>query len=220
MTAVSVLMTFSRGAFLGMATVALLYLLSRRRFSTIVVVAVVLAASFLLLPGAVRDRAMMGIEGGNVDVISAGRTDGIWMPLLGYAVESPIIGHGLAATLWSEPMRKDPSFHVGHAHSAYINTFLDMGLVGLILLPGFFVLQISEFRRLSTDNSVSPLLRGIFKGAAAGVVVYFIQGMTDDRFTPTASQITLWFLIGLSFGKSSELLRPVLQRGASWQPTR
>jgi O-antigen ligase len=104
-------------------------------------------------------------------------------------------------------MKKDPTFDVGHAHNAYLNTFLDMGAVGLVLLLGFFVMQLREFRQLGRDASIAPLLQGVFQGAAVGVIVLFVQGLTDDRLTPTASQISLWFMIGMSIGASERLLR-------------
>ncbi|MBK4739035.1 O-antigen ligase family protein [Noviherbaspirillum pedocola] len=207
MVVAATLMTFSRGAFVGTAVVTVLFLLSRRKFYVIVIGVVLLGASVPLLPEAIRERALVGIEDRNVNVIAAGRTDKIWLPLLDFALEDPVLGHGLAATLWSEPMKKDPTFDVGHAHNAYLNTFLDMGAVGLVILLGFFILQLREFRQLGRDASIAPLLQGVFQGAAVAVIVLFVQGMTDDRLTPTASQISLWFVIGMSIGMSERLLR-------------
>ena len=43
--------------------------------------------------------------GGGLNAITAGRVDGIWLPLLPEVLKHPIFGTGHSSILWSEAMR-------------------------------------------------------------------------------------------------------------------
>jgi O-antigen ligase len=161
------------------------------------------ATALLVLPDAVFHRVLHG-SGQGLDAISAGRIEGIWLPLLPEVLRSPIYGSGLGSILWSEPMRVGVGvtiLGVTQAHSAYLETLLDMGVVGLILLCAYFVHVWKGFRALSVDPALNPTLRGFYQGAAAGLVSFMVAGIAGSYLTPATEQIFLWLAVGMMYGQ-------------------
>jgi O-antigen ligase len=200
---VALMLTFSRGGFLAFVVVNVLFLLWRRSAKTLVFLGLLAAIALIFLPGAVYDRIATGY-GSGLNAISAGRIEGIWLPLLPEVLRSPIYGNGLGSILWSEAMRVGAGvtvLGVRQAHSAYLETILDMGIVGLILLGAYFVHALKGFRVLSVDPALSPTLRGFHLGAAAGLVSFLIAGIAGSYLTPVAEQTFLWLAIGMMYGQ-------------------
>jgi len=200
---VALTLTFSRAAYLGFAVVNVLFLLWRRNAKALIFIGLLAAAALLLLPGAVYDRVTLGF-GEGLDTISAGRIDSIWLPLLPEVLRSPIYGNGLGSILWSEAMREGfgvTVVPVAQAHSAYLETVLDMGIAGLLLLCAYFVHVWKGFRALSVDPAVSPAQRGFYQGAAAGLACFAVTGITGGFLTPANYHFFLWLAIGMMYGQ-------------------
>jgi O-antigen ligase len=204
---IALVLTFSRGAFLGFILVNVLFLLWRRNAKTLILFGLLAACVLLLLPDAVYDRVTTGFGhgfGSGSVAISAGRIEYIWLPLLPELPRSPIYGHGLGSILWSEPMRRGAGLTilpVGHPHNAYLQALLDMGIAGLILLCAYFVHVWKGFRALSVDPALSPTLRGFYLGAAAGLASLLISYVTDSSLRPGPEQSFLWLAIGMMYGQ-------------------
>jgi len=199
----ALVLTFSRGAFLGFIVVNVLFLLWRRNAKTLVFLGLMVAVALFLIPGAVYDRVATGF-GSGLDAISAGRIEGIWLPLLPEILRSPIYGSGLGSILWSEVMRGERGvtiLGVTQAHNAYLETVLDMGIAGLILVCAYFGHVWKDFRALSVDPSSSPTLRGFYLGAAAGLVSFLVAGIAGSYLTPVTEQSFLWLAIGMMYGQ-------------------
>ncbi len=77
MVTIALLLTFSRGAFLGFVIVNVIYLCSRRTLKTMILAAIGLPLALALAPGAIWSRLQMGF-GEGMDEITAGRLDEIW----------------------------------------------------------------------------------------------------------------------------------------------
>ena len=202
-TAVALVLTFSRGAFVELAVVSALYVLWRRSFRTAVFAAVVCAAALLLAPSAVYERLATG-EGAGLNAISAGRVEGLWLPLLPEVVRHPLFGNGISSILWSEAMRRGAGQGVipaTHPHNAYLEALLDMGVVGTILLCAYFVHVFRGLRELSKHPGLEPALRGFFQGAAAGLIGMLVSDFTDSSLAPRPEQAFLWLAIGMMYGE-------------------
>ncbi len=200
---VALVLTFSRGAFVGFAVVNVLFVLWRRSVKTLVSFVLLAALALVLLPDAVYDRIGAGY-GDGADAISAGRIEGIWLPLLPEVLRSPILGQGLGSILWSEAMRKGAGvtiLAVTHPHNAYLQALLDVGVAGLVLLCAYFVHVWKGFASLSVDPEVSPELRGFYLGAKAGLASFLIAAATDSSLTPRPEQVFLWLAIGMMYGE-------------------
>jgi len=207
---VALMLTFSRGAFLGFIVINALFLLWHRNLKTLVLGVLLAAVVLLLLPDAVYDRVTTGFGrgfGSGSDMISAGRIDHLWLPLLPEVPKSPIYGHGLGSILWSEPMRRGAGvtfLAVGHPHNAYLQALLDMGIAGLILVCAYLAHVWKGFRTLSVDPALSPTVRGFFLGAAAGLLALLISYLTDSSLLPRPEQAFLWLAIGMMYGQRAK----------------
>ncbi len=197
--AAAVALTFSRGAYAGLLAVVVCVLVSRRRVLAILALTVALAGAASWLPSAVAERASTGLDSGDMENISAGRVDGIWRPLLPDVAASPLFGHGLSAILWSDAARRHTILPVGHTHSAYLGTLLDIGALGALVVAVFFLHMGKLFLRLAR-HLPDPLWRGFFRGAVACIILLLVQGLTDDSFSPSRSQPFLWLSYGVGLG--------------------
>src|SRR5579864_3544608 len=198
LTALSLVLTFSRGAFVALAVVNVLYVVWGRSVRTMVVAAVLAWA-----PAAVVERLMTG-EGGGLNAISAGRVNGLWLPLLPDVLRHPLFGNGISSILWSEAMRRGAGAQVlavTHPHNAYLEALLDMGVVGTVLLCSYFVHVWRRMRSVVREADVEPLLRGFYLGAAAGLLAMLVSDFTDSSLVPRPEQAFLWLAIGMMYGE-------------------
>jgi O-antigen ligase len=195
----AITLTFSRGAYLGFLAVVAYFLYTQRKFRIMLLGLVLIPATILLAPQAVVERATTGAQDRNIDTITAGRLDSIWRPLLPEVQSSPIIGNGLNSILWSDPARRGGILKVAHPHSAYLGVLLDLGLLGALVIILFFWHMRRLFNTLA-ERSNEPIWRGFFRGAVACILLLLVQGLTDDRFTPTFPQTFLWLAYGMALG--------------------
>jgi O-antigen ligase len=203
LTALALVLTFSRGAFVALAVVNVLYVLWRRSPRTVIAAAVVGVAVLLLAPAAVYERVAVG-HGAGMDAISAGRLNGLWLPLLPEVLRHPLFGNGISSILWSEAMRRGAGqqvLAVTHPHNAYLEALLDMGLIGTALLCAYFVHVWGRLRTLGKDPRLEPALRGFFQGAAAALLGMLVSDFTDSSLKPRPEQAFLWLAIGMMYGE-------------------
>jgi O-antigen ligase len=144
--------------------------------------------------------------GEGADAVSAGRIEGIWLPLLPEVLKSPFWGNGLGSTMWSSPMLSGVLDPTGHPHNAYLEGLLDMGIIGLGLLIAYYVDVWRRLRALGSDASLHPEMRGLFQGGAAALAVFLAAGMVGSTLRPSPEAAYLWIAIGLMYGLSSRRL--------------
>jgi O-antigen ligase len=203
LTAVALVLTFSRGAFVALAVVNVLYVLWRRSPRTVIAAAVVGVAVLALAPAVVYERLATG-EGAGLDAVSAGRLNGLWLPLLPEVLRHPLFGNGIRSILWSEAMRQGAGHQVlavSHPHNAYLEALLDMGVVGTALLCAYFVHVWRRLWALAKDPGLEPALRGFFQGAAAALLGMLVSDFTDSSLAPRPEQAFLWLAIGMMYGE-------------------
>lgn len=197
--ACAVILTFSRGAMLGLVCVAAAFLHQSRSASKFSFALLVLGAVLIFAPEEVFNRALHGVAERDTSSISAGRLDDIWKPMLPRILDSPIWGGGLSSIMWSPQMKSGQVLPVGHPHNAYLGLLLDVGVAGTLLVLGFWLYAWKLFRR-EAKSATSELGSGFFEGASVAIIILCVQGFTDDRFTPTYSQAYLWIAFGLALG--------------------
>jgi O-antigen ligase len=200
----ALLLTFSRGAFLGFILVNIIYLFSCRNRKVMLLALLLVPIALYLMPGAVMSRMEMGF-GSGANEVSAGRVEDIWAPLMPEIFDHPFFGNGLGAVMWAKAMVHQQMFQVGHPHNAFLQLYLDMGIVGFILIMGFWGYAWRTFRKLGKDARVAPELQGVFHGAAAGLVSFIVAGMAGSSFEPAPEQAFLWLAIGVMFGIQAKL---------------
>jgi O-antigen ligase len=197
--AFALLLTFSRGAFVGFLLINALFLAWKFNFKSASLAVGAFAICALLMPGYVYNRVLLGV-GESADAVSAGRIDGIWLPLLPETLKSPLWGNGLGSIMWSYPMQIDAMLTVGHPHNAFLEAVLDMGVIGLGLLLAYYWHVWRGFRALGSNAFLSPELRGFFQGATAGLLALLITGMAGSSLRPESEAVYLWMAIGMMYG--------------------
>jgi O-antigen ligase len=194
------LLTFSRGAFMGFMLIYLWLLAWKFNAKTASLAILVIVLAAFVMPNAVYYRISVGMDTGEADAVSAGRIEGIWLPLLPEVLKSPLWGHGLGSIMWSTPMLSGGMLTVGHAHNAYLEALLDMGLIGLGLLLVYFWHVWQGFRKLGSNSYLSAELRGFFQGATAALLAFLVTGMAGSSLRPTGEFAYLWLAIGVMYG--------------------
>jgi O-antigen ligase len=200
---VALVLTFSRGAIVELGVISVLYVVWRRSGRTLLFAGVAVAAVLVLAPEALFQRLETG-EGGGIDAISAGRVDGLWLPLLPEVLQHPLFGNGTNSILWSEAMRAGGGqqvLPVTHPHNAYLQALLDSGIIGTLMLCAYFVHVLRGLWGLSKDPRVEPALRGLFQGAAAALIGMLVSDFTDSSLAPRPEQAFLWLAIGMMYGE-------------------
>lgn len=208
MVITALLFTFSRAAFASVMLVNVLYLLHHRNGKALLVLGMLCVAGLLLLPEAVYERMATGF-GSGLNAITAGRLEGLWIPLLPEVLDSPIWGSGLSSILWSDAMHEAGGttvLVVTHPHNAYLEALLDVGLLGLAMILFFFFHIWRGFVTLGDDPEMHSMLRGFYEGAAAGLISFMATSFMGGSLAPRPEQAFLWVAIGLMYGQR---LRPV-----------
>lgn len=77
-----------------------------------------------------------------------GRTD-IWSALIPYAKKNILLGHGFGG-FWTTSLRNEIG---SHAHNGYLNTILDLGLVGVSLFIIFIIILLKRSLFLLNPNT-------------------------------------------------------------------
>lgn len=213
---VALMLTFSRGAFVGFALVNAWFLLTRRKLATLMVTAALFLALAMALPDAVLERIGFGWNAGSktANVVSAGRVEGLWLPLLSEVWKSPVIGNGIGSMLWSDALRNgtipigaNATTAMTHPHNAFLRTLMDMGVIGLVLIGAYFVHVWRGFCRLSHAPELSPEQRGFFAGAGIGLISFLAAGFVGSSLSPVPEQAFLWLAIGFMYGQQYRISR-------------
>jgi O-antigen ligase len=199
---VALVLTFSRGAMTGWLLVNALFLVWKFNARTMALALLAVAAALMLMPGAVVSRMSLGFVGGtDVNEISAGRIDDIWIPLLPEVFKSPLWGNGLESTMWSKALWSEQMLPVTHPHSAYLQAILDMGLLGTGLLLAYYWHVYRICRDLGSNAHLSPTMRGFYQGVVAGLLCFIVTGFAGSSLRPTPEFAFLWIAIGMMYGQ-------------------
>lgn len=198
--AIAVLMTFSRAGIAAFLFVNSVFLVRRRHLGALIAFTMIGLLLGLIFFEPIMERLTTGVDTGNRAEISAGRLDKIWLPLLDDLSPMWLFPHGPSAIMWSKPLLDGRMLFAGHTHSAYLGLIYDYGFILGALIVGFLLHLFREFRQYAKAES-DPALRHLFEGACVALLVIALQGISDDRFTPTIAQTPLWCAVGILIGR-------------------
>lgn len=215
--------TGSRGAAVAWAACAVVFGLLKWRkillFGPLVVI-----LGLMLVPGA-KERYLFGFSGDEHHLAISERSNTIteegydaynitsgrilvWPRVLETAMETPFLGRGMRAyeragvfdKLYLEGILTYGSGFFHHPHNAYLMIFLDMGILGLIIILAFYInLLLSAARafykgdRGSTERSMAGFL-------LAFTVVALVAGIFSGTLYPDQGSVLQWCTIGLFMG--------------------
>jgi O-antigen ligase len=216
LTGLGIVLTFSRGAFLGLAAMVAMYVFHFRRLKTALGVLTVVSVLVAFAPDAVWDRLGRGLDEATSstsaidakgDELTAGRAY-VWKQLAPEILRSPLWGRGLQSTQWSNHV-KTSSYHANHPHNMYLEILMDLGLLGAATMFLFYRYVWRSFRGLARHEGVPPPMRGYFLGASAAFVGMLIYGISNGHPYPAPEQIFFWISVGLAIGYSARAGQPV-----------
>jgi O-antigen ligase len=200
----ALLLTFSRGAFLGFILVNIVFLITRRSAKMYALAAVLIPIAVAFAPGALWDRVTMGV-GQGANEVTAGRTSEIWAPLVPELLDSPFYGQGTGAVMWSKAMREGRLPAVSHPHNAYLQAYLDMGIIGLLMLTAFWIYIWARCLRYGRDPRLPENLQGFFQGSAASIIAFLVAGFAGSSLEPDPAQVFMWLAVGMMYGLAKRL---------------
>jgi exopolysaccharide production protein ExoQ len=140
-------------------------------------------ACLLLIPDSSADGALMGMLRMGREDEDIGSLTGrlpIWQAISGDIAKQPILGYGYGG-FWTDQQVWDYSFirhwEFNHAHSAYLESLLNLGFVGLLL--GLFLVLSSAGAAATNFASTGDVG---FRFIAALMVLALVHGLVDSNF--------------------------------------
>lgn len=198
------LLTQSRGGWIGgVVAIALLGVLTDKRLRWLVPVGlIVMVIAFgyigwdkvgdLLVSDATE--AVVG------NLSSLGFRQEVWQVALWGIADFPFTGMGLgtfrevARLLY--PLNVAPGYDIAHAHNIFLQTALDLGIVGLIAYISLWIGSAFMLGRVlrHTDDR---FIRWLAIGASSCMAGYFVYGLSDAVALGAKPGIFFWWLLGI-----------------------
>lgn len=197
---VSVALTFSRASYVVALISIGVVLVLCKKWKVLLGVAIISPMIYMMIPNLILNRALTGLAENNVSVISAGRVDSIWEPLLeemSTDVELLLLGNGRYGIFDTTAYRSGAAFNVNNAHNILLDCICDGGVITLIFILCFFLHYLWKFYR-TLKLTTNPLHQSILLGSILGILGFIMKGATDGVFWPESSNAMVYVLLGLS----------------------
>jgi O-antigen ligase len=192
---VALLLSFTRGAWLGCGIGAVYLLWHYKRF-LIPLLPVAALLGYFLAPDYLQERARSIVE--NRADYSAGARRVMYRAGWAMIKAHPYFGIGPEGVQYEfDQYRPDtyiPIAWYGHLHSDYLQTAASRGLPALFFLVWFFVWVLRDQHRLASRDEDGWLARGI----AAASISYYVEGALEYNFG--GSQVVMLWLFLLALG--------------------
>lgn len=198
-SAVCMVFTQSRGAWLGLAAAAAIFILSRDKKLLILGIFGLLAAPFIIPPDVILRFISIGdltdsstafrvsIWLASIDMIRAFWPIGIGLGTQNFVFIYNIYGHSAAYAL--------------HSHNLYLQIIINLGIAGFIA----FVIYMSLFfkQTLLTLKQSDRFIKTIAASLCAAMVGFLIQGLTDNVWFNYRILSFFWLILAIGAGLTS-----------------
>ena len=203
LTAGTLLLTQSRGAWVGLGAAALAFFTwhaSRTRALAAVAVTALVILAVILGP----DR-LFNLAVGQLGPRMAGNVSGrieLWSRALYGIQDFPFTGMGMNAFRKVMPVLyptflTEPDADVSHAHNHLLQAALDLGLPGLIAYVSIW-LVVSVLLARAYRFGREPIYRVVAGGLGAGLVAHFVFSMTDAIPLGAKVGVLFWLTLALA----------------------
>lgn len=180
----ALIFTFSRGAWLGLATGLGFLALSRYNFRKVAGLGLMALAILLAIP-VTRNRLSLISEdassSAHVELNKAAFTE---------IKGSPILGNGLAGFRTTLEKQHFNGEILNYPHNILLNFWVEMGLLGLISFIWIIFLAFSQYQ---TNPQVLRL------GAVVFLIIMAVHGMFDVPYFKNDLSILFWFMLSISY---------------------
>lgn len=192
---------YSRAAYFTVILSSIIYLIVSRRTKFLPLLLVFAIAVLSVLSTSIIERASKGIGSGDLNQISSGRVDDIWLPLVSDYIRHPsklLFGNGRYAIVSSNATIRGAVLEgIKHPHNMFLELIMDAGLLGFTII---LVMLGGLMKRLR--NSIYRIryleLLEYRHAVFVSLLAYLIAGITDRSFFPYHANFFFWIIIGLS----------------------
>lgn len=193
-----IVFTWSRGAWLGvMLAVALFLLVMDKRWALAGFVAVFALPFILGSNNPIADRIL---SIGNTEDTSTAYRVSIWQASINLIRDFWLSGIGLGSDAFSMIYPKyalaGANFAL-HSHNLFLQIWVEMGVIGIV---SFFALIFAFIRQsfsLMVYRKRGGVCATVVLAAAAGVLGYLFQGLTDNVWYNYKMLLIFWIVVGL-----------------------
>jgi putative inorganic carbon (hco3(-)) transporter len=190
----TLLFSYSRGAYVGFIAGLVIYFLWRKRIVFPAILAVILLFfAYDILPQSVLQRInnTTGQEG-QLDADAASRITMWNLAWEGFA-RSPVIGNGLQSFYYYHaPDRK----LYNNPHNTHLNTLYETGILGYLVFLWLFVAAFLDANHLY-KTSPDPIAKGLAIGIIAATAALFVANLFGNRWTYLCLTSYFWILNGV-----------------------
>ena len=145
-------------------------------------------------------RASKGLDSGDRNQISAGRTDNTWLPLVEEYAQDPkklLVGNGRYAIVSSQAVTEGfTPDDFWHPHNMYLEMVMDAGMVGFVVIVPMFVMIFRKIYR-NIPNVQDLKIREYHYAVIVSMISYFVAGITGRSLFPGMKNSYLWIIMGI-----------------------
>lgn len=191
---------YSRTAYLVMIISFLFYLFISKRSKFLPVFLTIAFGLSFIVSASIIERASKGLEEHDLESISAGRIDGIWLPLIEEHTRDSkklLLGNGRYGMKISEAAQSSIMVSSSHPHNMYLEQIVDAGLIGFIIFILFFILLLQKISR-NLHYLPNGRLKEYHYAIYVSIISYMLAGMTGRSFFPMFLNSYLWIVIGIA----------------------
>lgn len=192
MLAVCLILTFSRGAWLGLAVSAFIFAMIKEPRLLVLFIILALVAPMFLPPVVINRIASIG----SLEDSSNAYRITIWIAALRMIKDYWLTGVGLGLAAFSRVYRDYmiAGAPAVHAHNLYLEICLELGILGIFALLWMVLRALSQaLTRLKDKDKTSYILTGIF-AALAG---HLFHGLFDYVWYSPKIVIAFWMFLGM-----------------------
>ncbi len=199
LSAVAVVMTFSRAGFLTLATTLVLFVLWLVRRRALGTAAILLVSGLLVVPLVPRGYADRLNTITDIEKDRTGSAVGRWndyQVALGVVAHNPIIGVGIGQDVLAMNEYRGASDWIS-VHNAFLQYAVDLGLPGLVLFVWMYVSCLATARRVAKVAAPDPAGRDLAH-LATGIQIALVGFGVAAFFHPIAYQFYFFTVGGMA----------------------
>ena len=197
---VALILTFSRGCWLGILfAIFILAVMIDRRFIILGIIALISLP--FILPETIINRFM---SIGNMEDSSTSYRVFIWMGTLAMLKDYWLSGVGMGITSFNTiyPLYSYHNVSAPHSHNLYLQVIVEYGFVGFLTMVGVMYNYFKEVI-ISMKKKKNIVLAGLM----SGMLGFLLQSMTDHTWYNYRVFLMFWIIIGISITASKINLR-------------
>ena len=191
---VCMLLTYSRGAYLGLIlSAAVFFVLVDRRFIVLGVIGII--ALFFVMPDSIISRFTSILD--MTDSSTSYRIS-IWMGTLAMLADYWFcgVGTGLSAFSMVYPLYSYNAASSQHAHNLYLQIMCETGIAGIavfLMILGSSLRNTASALRRAEDRRTKIQLIAVISGVSG----FLLQGMTDHSLYNNRVALTFWVVLSI-----------------------